>query len=1225
MQGVTQITVGRHEGCRTLEFRAMERICDTCGSANPAEAKFCMSCGAQLERRCPSCGTPAPPEAKFCMSCGTSLDPAAPAPAPAAAERPAVRATPADERRQVTVLFADLSGYTAASERMDPESVKALVDGALRRLGEEVTRYGGTVDKYIGDNVMAVFGAPVAHEDDEERAVRAALGMQAAMDEINAELTRRHAASFQLRVGINTGEVLAGAVGDGYTVIGDTVNVAARLQAAGRPGSVTVGERTYRATSNEVEYRILDPLHLKGKAEPVPAWEAVGLVAAQPTRRIRARAATPLVGRNDELSLMESLYGRVTRERRPHLVTLVGQAGVGKSRLLREFRQRVERVSEETPAFREGRCLPYGSGVVYWALGEVIRADAAILDEDSAEQAWEKIKDYACGLLLGEDDAEREPVERRAALVARLLGIEVPDDAAPVALQGDASGHTLREDDPQKLREAFFSAVRATLEARARQQPLVLAFEDIHWADHGMLDLIEYLAQWVRGPLLVLCLARDELLEHRPAWGGGRRGATSIFLDPLSPDETRELVTALLPGSADAEKTAEAVATRAGGNPFFAEEMARMLAEEGTIETAELPGTVQALLAARLDSLEPHERQLVQQAAVVGRTFWEGSLSGVAREAGFDLQDALMSLQEKDLVVPSAGSQLAGEPEYAFKHVLIRDVAYGMLPKAVRSAKHYEVGRFIEDRAGDRTDEVVTVLAEHYGRAAQLAEESGRPEGELEPLHHKALRFLEAAGDAAALLYSNPEAFKHYKAAREIRCPHDPATLARINEKQGDVALRMGRVDAAIEVWEECLEFHRSQEDLRRMGDLHRKIGAGLWHKGERKQALDHYQKGTNLLKDGPPCLELVRLYEEAAWLYMHAGDNMLAIYASEKALRLAERLGETRAASRAHGIFGRVFGRIGDSAKARENLERSVELARGSDEGETIRALLALGNHLEISDADYSGAGAAYTEALTISQRVGDLPAQVELHAALATLAFYRADWEAVESFTEDSAELAEREGLVGKLCLPYASRGLLRWRSGEWDAAERSLRRAAELADQVGWSEVSFAALLGLAAVLRDRGEYGDAETVLAQALDVCERAGLIAQSIQAMSSRALILALGGRMEQAREAASEAADLADRLHYPVGQAAALEAQGATHEELELGNELLEQAAAAWSDLGRPLDATRCRLALGKRLAKCNDPRARAMLETVGDELEELGVAHLAAVARDAVKAVAG
>jgi hypothetical protein len=293
--------------------------------------------------------------------------------------------------------------------------VKGLVDSSLRRLGEEVTRYGGTVDKYIGDNVMAIFGAPVAHEDDESRAVRAALGMQGAMEGINRELGARHGASFQLRVGINTGEVLAGAIGDGYTVIGDTVNVAARLQAAGRPGTVTVGERTHRATAGEVEYRTLEPLHLKGKAEPVPAWEAVGLLAAQPARRTRTRSATPLVGRDDELGLMESLYGRVTREGRPHLVTLVGQAGVGKSRLLHEFRQRVEVLAGDTPAIREGRCLPYGSGVVYWALSEVIRADAGILDEDTADQAWEKVKDYACDLLL-EDEEERESIDRRGVL-----------------------------------------------------------------------------------------------------------------------------------------------------------------------------------------------------------------------------------------------------------------------------------------------------------------------------------------------------------------------------------------------------------------------------------------------------------------------------------------------------------------------------------------------------------------------------------------------------------------------------------------------------------------------------------------------------------------------------------------------------------------------------------------------------------------------------------------
>ena len=328
----------------------------------------------------------------------------------------------------------------------------------------------------------------------------------------------------------------------------------------------------------------------------------------------------------------------------------------------------------------------------------------------------------------------------------------------------------------------------------------------------------------------------------------------------------------------------------------------------------------------------------------------------------------------------------------------------------------------------------------------------------------RALHFLEEAGDAAAHLYANREAAAHYRHARTIAPQDGRADVVRIGEKLGDVSLRLGRVDEAIGVWSDCLDWHRGQEDLERVADLHRRIGSALSHKGERKTAIEHYQKGINLLKDGPPRIELVRLYEEAAWLYLHTGDNMLAIYASEKALRLAERLDETRAASRAHGIFGRVFGRIGDTQKARENLERAVELARGSDDGETILALSALGRQLEISEADVAGARAAYEEALALAEQVGMLPAQVELHAWLAQLSAYAADWERVEASTEASATLAEREGLVGKLCLPYALRGLLRWREGRIGEATVLFHRAHELAEQVGWSEIAFQALFGL-----------------------------------------------------------------------------------------------------------------------------------------------------------------
>jgi class 3 adenylate cyclase/tetratricopeptide (TPR) repeat protein len=1164
--------------------------CAACGTENPADARFCMSCGAALSRTCPSCGTVAPPQARFCMSCGASLEAGAGAP-PAAA--PAE--TPPEERRQVTVLFADLSGYTAVAERMDPEAVKSLVDRALLRLGAEVERYGGTVDKYIGDNVMALFGAPVAHEDDAERAVRAGLGMQAAMAEVNAGLDP--GVDFALRVGINTGEVLAGTVGESYTVTGDTVNVAARLQSAARPGSVTVGARTMAATRDAVEYHELEELDLKGRAEPVPAWEAVGLLAEHAGGRPATALESPLVGRDPELATLEAIYDRVVRERAPHLVTLIGEAGVGKSRLLREFELALGR-HPTAPTVRIGRCLPYGTGMVFWALGEVLRAECGIVDLDSADQAWRKLSGYVSDLFDQGKEGDGRRGEREAALIGRLLGVEVPPALEPP------------EQDPERLREAFFSALRAGVEAIANRRPLVLAFEDIHWADDGMLDAIAHLAQWVRAPLVVVCLARDDLLERRPGWGAGRRSSTQLLLDPLSEEETGTLVATLLPEEDDMVR---AVVERSGGNPFFAEEMARRIADEGHVDTAALPDTVQGVLAARLDALEPFERRVVQQASVVGRTFWEGALAPLAEEEGRDLGRVLTSLQEKDILAPGAESRLAGERELAFKHVLIRDVAYGLLPKAARSRKHFEVGAFIEERAGDRTDEVVALIAEHYGRAAALGREGALPAAELEPMRRRAVRFLEEAGDAAALLYSNREAAASYRHAREVGSGGDGATLARLGEKLGEVSLRLGRVDEAITVWEECLGWHRGEEDLERVADLHRKIGAALSHRGERRAAIEHYQRGINLLKDGPPRIELVRLYEEAAWLYLHTGDNMLAIYASEKALRLAERLGETSAASRAHGIFGRVFGRIGDNAKARENLVRAVELARGADDGESILALSALGRHLEISEADAHGAREAYDEALALAVQVGMLPAQVELHAWLAQLSAYSADWASVERSTRASAELAEREGLVGKLCLPNALRGLLRWREGDFPGACELFRSAHEQAEQVGWSEIAYQALFGLALAQRDSGDHVAALHALDGAIDVCERAGLVAQSIQATAARAVVLSLSRRDEAAREAAREAAELAERVHYPIGRAAALEARGLCTADAAEGVALLEEAGAAWRELERPLEALRCGLLAGERLLASDGARAQAVLASAAEEAERLGVRHLA------------
>ncbi|MDX6607764.1 MAG: hypothetical protein QOD14_2304, partial [Solirubrobacterales bacterium] len=515
-----------------------------------------MSCGGELSPACPSCGAENPTGAKFCIECGAALSPTS-APAAATAGPKAPAESPPEERRQATILFADLSGYTAAAERMDPESVKALVGRTLRLLGEEIERFGGSIDKFIGDNVMGVFGAPVAHEDDPERAVRAGLAMQAAMEGANRQSREKYGVGFSLRVGINSGEVMAGAVGDRYTVMGDAVNVAARLQAAGRPESVTVGGSTYQASREAISYERLEPLILKGKEEPVPAWEATG-VLAEPRRAV-GRAQTPLIGREEEAGLLTSLAERVEQEGRPHLVTVIGQAGVGKSRLLRELMSNLAE-SEDPPTIRRGQCPPYGAGIAYWALAEVLNDEFEIRDTDAPETAWEKLRSGVTELMseLGDEASG----ERNAGLLAIPLGLEPPDELRQ------------SEPDPQRMREALFSAARAAVEAIARRRPLVLAIDDIHWADEGMLDLLDHLARWVRGPLLLVCLARDELLERRPGWGGGRRNATSISLEPLTADETRELVAALMPGSDNGgAEVVPQVAERSGGNPLFAEEM----------------------------------------------------------------------------------------------------------------------------------------------------------------------------------------------------------------------------------------------------------------------------------------------------------------------------------------------------------------------------------------------------------------------------------------------------------------------------------------------------------------------------------------------------------------------------------------------------------------------------------------------------------------------------
>ncbi len=582
------------------------------------------------------------------------------------------------ERKVVTVLFCDLVGFTQRAEEMDPEDVAALLGPYHARLKEELERYGGTVEKFIGDAVMALFGAPTAHEDDPERAVRAALAIRAFAEEDRIEL----------RIGVTTGEALItldARPDQGETMAtGDVVNTAARLQAAASVNGILVSEKTYEATKGAIEYGEAAPVEAKGKAEPLPVWVAL---------RARARIAidrlhgSPLVGRARELDQVVDTLARSRAELQPQLVTVVGVPGIGKSRLVYELSQAVDRDPEHV-SWRQGRCLPYGDGVAFWALGEIVRAQAGILEGDTAEQADAKLREATT------DEWVRSHLKPLVGLTVDGVG------------EGDR-------------REEAFTAWRRFFEEVAAKRPLTLVFEDLHWADENLLDFVDHLVDWSSGvALLVLCTARPELLERRPGWGGGKTNVLTISLSPLSDQETARLIGGLLDQAVMPAETQAALLARAGGNPLYAEQYVRMHQERLTGDLP-LPENVQGIIAARLDGLEPEQKSLVQDVAVVGKAFWLGAARAISTLEGRTAEVALHALERKGFVRRERDTSIAGDTEYTFLHVLVREVAYGQIPRAARAEKHRLAAEWIESLG--RPEDHAEMLVYHYGEALALA------------------------------------------------------------------------------------------------------------------------------------------------------------------------------------------------------------------------------------------------------------------------------------------------------------------------------------------------------------------------------------------------------------------------------------------------------------------------------------------------------------------------
>jgi class 3 adenylate cyclase len=669
---------------------------------------------------CIACGQDNPDIARFCLACG----------APLAEEAPR-----REERRIVSVVFVDLVGFTSRSEQLDPEDVRAILTPYHGTVRDELESFGGVVEKFVGDAVMAVFGAPTAHGDDPERAVRAALAVREAVAALNAEQPELE---LRIRGAVNTGEAvvtLSARPSHGEAMVaGDVVNTASRLQQHAPVGEIVVGEETYRATRSAIEYEAVEAVTAKGKSAPIQAWRAVAASSAAGARDL---SSSPFVGRDREVGLLDATWERVERERRPHLITVLGAPGVGKSRLTAEFTQRI---ASRGGRVVRGRCLPYRERSAYGAFAMQVKELAGIYDSDDVAVATEKLRTLV-ERLVGKEEAEAV-----AGHIAILLGFET------------------KATTPD--RDSLFQSVRVFVEAGARDEATAFVFEDIHWADPALLDLIELLAVRLHDlPVLLLTLARPDLLDLRPGWGGGMLAYNALPLEPLEGSDAAELALHLL----GADTKAAEVARAGEGNPLFIEQLAAVLLEGGE-EAESLPTTIRGLVAARLDALPVEERDVILDASIAGRLFWRGAIERIARDPD-SLGAALAALERRDLIRRDAVSRIEGDEQWSFKHVLIRDVAYDLQPRARRREGHRHIAEFIEASTPE-VGEAGAALARHW-----------RGAGELE----HAVRHFVAAAEEAERGWAKQYAVTLYKEALEMT-PTDDVERVRFLRRRLAVA-----------------------------------------------------------------------------------------------------------------------------------------------------------------------------------------------------------------------------------------------------------------------------------------------------------------------------------------------------------------------------------------------------------------------------------------------------
>ena len=917
---------------------APEVICASCGTANEAGRKFCGECGSPLSSACPSCGTPNAPGVKFCGECGTPLTGAAAAPS---------ASTPAAERRLVSVLFADLVGFTTASEGRDAEDTRELLSRYFDTARSIVERYGGTVEKFIGDAVMAVWGTPVATEDDAERAVRAALELVASIPELDPAL--------QARAGVLTGEaaVTLGATSQGM-VAGDLVNTASRVQSAAEPGTVLVGETTKRASEASVAYASAGSHELKGKAEQVRLWRALRVTAGRGGALKSAGLEPPFVGRDRELRLVKELLHATADERRAHLVSVIGIAGIGKSRLGWEFFKYMDGL-EEGVWWHRGRCLAYGEGVAFWALAEMVRMRADIVEGEEPASAAVKLRAAVAEFLT--DDEERRFVEPR---MMHLLGLE----------EGPAHG-----------KEELFGAWRLFFERMAEQGPVALLFEDLQWADAALVEFVGHLLEWSRTkPIFVLCLARPELQARHPEFGHGSH-QTTLSLAPLSEQAMTELLDGFVPGLPEELRTR--ILTRSEGVPLYAVETVRMLLDRGLLvedegvyrltgEVAELevPETLQGLIAARLDGLASEERRLLQDASVLGKTFTKESLAALTGFSEAELDPLLSGLVRKEVLGVQADPRSPERGQYGFLQDLVRRVAYETLARRDRKARHLAAAAQLEEAFGHVEQEIVEVVAAHF-----LAAYEAQPDADdAAEIKARARDLLARAGERAGSLGATGEAHRALEQAAGLA--DEPVEQALLLERAGiwaqsnaDWEATDRDLHAALALLTETGERHAAARVSGRLGMVEASTGRS-------EQGLRRMEEAFAAVSGDEPDADVADLASRLGQAYIFQGELERGAETTEFALGVAQALRLPEPLSRSLGVKALLARAAGRPEEEFAFHRHALRYALENDLPATHR-VTAYGNFSDacLQGDRYGEALEALTEAVALSRRSGDRP----------------------------------------------------------------------------------------------------------------------------------------------------------------------------------------------------------------------------------------------------------